>query len=221
MIGILGGTFDPVHYGHLRTALDVAEALSLSQVRFLPLGQAVHRQQPQATAEQRLAMLRLAIARQPRFVLDETEVRRDGPSYMVDTLRELRVHLGDDQPLCLLLGQDAFSGFMLWREPEAVAELCHLVVMMRPGSKGSDSIDRSGDQSSLTPLILKDATDLMTKPGGGVWFQSVTQLAISSTDIRRRTAVGLGLDYLLPTAVADYIRENRLYIIDGASPAAL
>lgn len=207
MIGILGGTFDPIHHGHLRTALDVLEALKLRQVRFLPLKQAVHRDQPQAGAEQRTAMIRAAIAGQPGFVLDETELLRDGPSYMVDTLHSLRREL-PDTPLALLLGADAFNGFLNWREPEAISRLCHLILMGRPGYRLPDS-GKLG--AFVTDRITENSAELEQSSGGRIYYQPVTQLAVSSTDIRKRAGRGASLSYLLPEPVISIIEFQQLY----------
>lgn len=207
MIGIYGGTFDPVHYGHLRPALEVMEALGLEEIRFLPLRQAVHREQPIATQDQRLAMLRAALAGQPGFVIDETELERDGPSYMVDTLRQLRDRLSG-RTLCLLLGGDAFNGFMTWREPDAISSLCHLVVMQRPGH-------RLPEEPRLRALVQErhsPSAEALAEPGGGrIFFQPVTQLDISATDIRRRAANGQSLRFLLPDSVMRIICEQNPY----------
>lgn len=208
MIGLFGGTFDPVHYGHLRVALDVMEALGLEQIRFLPLEHAVHRAQPLADGPQRLAMLQAALADEPRFVADDRELRRGGRSYTLDTLRSLREELGDERPLCLLLGGDAFNGLLSWHEPEQVAELAHLVVMQRPGY-------HLPTDSALQAVVERRATDLRSdlrdRPGGHIWFQPVTQLDISATDIRERVAEGRSPRYLTPDPVLERITLDGLY----------
>lgn len=132
MIGVLGGTFDPIHYGHLRTALEVMQGIGLDQVRFIPLHHAVHREQPRATGDLRLRMLQAAIAMQPGFIADARELQRRGDSFMVDTLASLRAEYRD-RPICLLLGGDAFNYFLSWRHPTNILQLAHLVVMQRPG----------------------------------------------------------------------------------------
>jgi nicotinate-nucleotide adenylyltransferase len=212
MIGIFGGTFDPIHDGHLRVALDVVEALDLDEVRFLPLQHAVHRAQPVASGEQRLAMLEAALLGEPRFSADDRELRRGGRSYTLDTLRSLRADLGDETSLCLLLGGDAFSEFLSWHEPQMVADLAHLVVMERPGySLPSDA--------SLQMMVERRGTDLKTElrnaPGGKIWFQPVTQLDISATDIRSRIAHGRSPRYLLPDPVLSLIDDHGLYQASG------
>ncbi len=137
MIGIFGGTFDPVHFGHLRPALEVQQALGLDEVRFIPAGQPPHRDMPHATAPQRLSMLQTAIEDQPGFAADEREIQREGPSYMVDTLALLREELGQI-PLCLILGYDAFLGLPAWHQWHRLIELAHLVITHRPGWNHAD-----------------------------------------------------------------------------------
>jgi len=208
MIGIFGGTFDPIHYGHLRAALDVMEALGLDEIRFLPLQHAVHRAQPLADSGLRLAMLQAALHGEPRFRADDRELTRGGRSYTLDTLRSLREELGGEQPLCLLLGGDAFNGFLSWHEPEQVAELAHLVVMQRPGYHlPSDSV--------LQMMVERRGSDLAAElrdaPGGRIRFQPVTQLDISASDIRERIAEGRSARYLTPDPVLALIDEHGLY----------
>lgn len=207
MIGIYGGTFDPIHYGHLRTALDVMEALALDQVRFLPLRQAVHRDQPLATPAQRLAMVSVAVAEQPGFAVDETELEREGPSYMIDTLRHLRLRW-PDTPLCLLLGGDAFHGLSGWRDPEAIMALCHLIVMQRPGY-------RLPEEGPLATWVEQRGTQsikaLRQSSGGRIFFLPVTQLDISATDIRDRIGQNRSPRFLLPDGVLRLLHQERIY----------
>jgi nicotinate-nucleotide adenylyltransferase len=206
-IGILGGTFDPVHYGHLRPALEMLEILGLAEVRFIPCRLPSHRGQPVATPEQRLTLLQLAVADQPGFTVDDRELHRDGPSYMVDTLASLRTEVGTT-PLCLLLGMDAFAGLTTWRRWQEIPELAHLVVTNRP------------DLSPPLPTALHDlieqrkiqqAGSLRERPAGGILFQPVTQLAISATRIRQLLAQGRSPRYLLPETVWNAICDQGWY----------
>ncbi len=206
-IGILGGTFDPIHDGHLRPALEVLEALDLAEIRFIPCRQPPHRPQPVAAPAQRLAMLEIAVVGQRGFVVDDRELRRPGPSYMVDTLTSLRTELGS-VPLCLLLGADAFHGlpqWHRWREPLALA---HLVVLHRPG------VDLEFTEP-LRGLVarhrLMDIGGLSQSHAGGIRFQPVTQLDIAATRIRTLLREGRSVRYLLPEPVRTYIREQGLY----------
>ncbi len=206
-IGILGGTFDPIHHGHLRSALELLEGLELAQVRFIPCHQPPHRASPVASPSQRLAMLRQAVVGQPGFVIDLRELERDGPSYTVDTLTGLRTELGTT-PLCLILGMDAFAGLHRWHRWQEILSLAHLLIMHRPGAEQPQTI-------VLAELVrrhkLHDPQDLSNNPAGGILFQAVSQLPISATAIRALLAQGLSPRYLMPETVRAYIDEQQLY----------
>ena len=207
MIGIFGGTFDPVHFGHLRPALEVQQALGLNQVRFIPAGQPPHRETPYASTPQRLSMLRTAIDDQPGFVVDERELRREGPSYMVDTLASLREEVGQT-PLCLILGYDAFLGLPGWHQWNSLIELAHLVITHRPGWN-HDELD-----DALQSLVKQCETGvgrLSEQAAGGLLFVPVTQFDISATIIREQIRAGQDIRYLLPDTVYRIIREQKLY----------
>ncbi|HHO67993.1 MAG TPA: nicotinate-nucleotide adenylyltransferase [Gammaproteobacteria bacterium] len=208
MICILGGTFDPVHYGHLRPALEVRQALGIDQVRLLPAGRPPHRHPPQASAGQRLAMLELAVQDEPALAIDARELRRDGPSYMADTLRELREEIGDE-PLCLALGMDALQGLDSWHDWHAIPALCHLLVMERPGSRWP----RSGELLKRVARARVDDVDALHGQAAGLIAGiRVTQLDISASAIRRMLADGHSPRFLLPDRVLDYIYEQGLYL---------
>ncbi|SDX78399.1 nicotinate-nucleotide adenylyltransferase [Allochromatium warmingii] len=208
MIGLLGGTFDPVHFGHLRAALECLQMLDLAQVRFIPLRVPVHRPQPQASIAQRVAMLAAALADEPRFVLDQRELHRDGPSYTLDTLRSLRDEFGASQPLCLLIGADAYAGFLDWHRPLAILELAHLVVMHRPGH---DPIASPALRQLYQERACTAPHQLATQAGGRILLQTLTPLDISSTRIRALIARGHRPRYLLPDAVLTRIEHDQLY----------
>ncbi len=207
MIGIFGGTFDPIHFGHLRPALDLQLRLGLEQVRFIPLAVAVHREQPAASAELRLAMVRAAIQGQPGFMVDPREIRRGDRSYTLDTLRELSIEL-PGQTLCLCVGADAFNDFLDWHSPLDILDLAHLVVTQRPGAA------RPAD-AGLRRLVAERRCDhpraLRSRPAGCIFFQPVAQLDISSTAIRALLKAGNSPRYLLPDSVLDIIEEQALY----------
>ncbi|MEN8168579.1 MAG: nicotinate-nucleotide adenylyltransferase [Pseudomonadota bacterium] len=207
MLGILGGTFDPIHFGHLRTALDVMQAVGLDEVRFIPLHQPVHRAQPKASGELRLRMLQLAIDGQPGFSVDDRELKRHGASYMVDTLASLREELGG-RPICLILGGDAFSHFLGWHRPRQILRLAHLVVMQRPGH---GEIHDPALLQLLESQQIQVPTELMRAAAGQIYFQPVTQLEISSTQIRALIAAGKSPHYLLPESVMKQIEAAGLY----------
>lgn len=195
MIGILGGTFDPVHYGHLRPALEVMQAIGLQQVRFLPNRIPPHRETPWLNAENRLELLKTAISDQPGFELDQRELKREGHSYMVDTLESLRNDF-PSHPICLILGMDAFLGLKQWHQWQRIPELCHLVVTTRPG------FEISGDFIQQLPATLVTETSgLFEVAAGRILLQSVTQLDISASHIRAMLAKGQSVRYLLPDEV--------------------
>jgi nicotinate-nucleotide adenylyltransferase len=213
-IGVLGGTFDPIHYGHLRLAEEVGETLRLEEVRFVPSGTPPHRSAPAVPAEHRLAMTRLAAAGNSRFSVDEREVRRAGPGYTYDTLQALRAELGEARPLALLLGADAFLEFATWHRWREILGLAHIAVAHRPGFP----VDQwSG--SMPQPLAREYANRRMQQPlavhlspAGGIVVIPFTALDISATAIRDMLRAGASPRYLLPGAVLDYIRTHRLYV---------
>jgi len=211
-IGILGGTFDPIHFGHLRLAEEMLELANLRQIRFIPTGIPPHRNAPQVSAQHRSAMVRLAITDQPAFVLDEREVERTAPCYTVDTLRELRAELGAAQPLCLLMGGDAFLQLHTWHEWEQLFGLAHIVVGYRPGFTLEERIhSATAELQRHYQQRLCAANALSQQPCGGITELAIPKLEISATDIRRRVVEGRTIRYLLPSAVADYIHQHQLY----------
>lgn len=207
MIGIIGGTFDPIHFGHLRPALEVSEQLSLDEVRFIPSAKPPHRWQPEASAEHRLQMVKLAIEGTDKFVIDEREYHREGASYTVDTLKSIREEIGDEKPLCMIIGLDAFQSFTQWRDWQGILELAHLVVSSRPGYEKKLSDDW------MTKRLTETAEDLSHKPAGMLFFAEVSQLDISATYIRQQISNGKSVCYLTPKTVNDYIIRNKIYEI--------
>ena len=206
-IGLFGGTFDPIHYGHLRTAFELLQALKLSQVRFLPTGNPPHREAPLASSELRLDMVRAAVTGQAGFAVDDREIRRSGVSYSIDTLTELR-HEYPQRSLCLLLGMDAFLGMPSWHRWREIFELAHVVVAHRPGWKapitgplGEEMVDRG------TGSVL----DLHNSSAGRIHVHGVTQLEIASTDLRALILAGRDLRYLVPEPVRDLILRTGCY----------
>lgn len=201
MIGILGGTFDPVHNGHLRIALDVQQGLDLDELRLIPLRDPPHREQPTCSTAQRLEMLQAAIINEPKLKIDERELNRSGKSYSLLTLQSLRAELGETS-ICLIIGQDAFQGFPTWHKPDEILQLAHLVVMQRPGEEYADIYPER---------LTDDLSKLQTAPAGRIYQQSVTQLDISSTRIREMLNAGVSPRYLLPDAVLEIIERDDLY----------
>lgn len=212
MIGVFGGTFDPVHIGHLRTALDVLEAAGLAEVRLVPLRAAVHREQPGTPPGIRHALIQAAVAGTPGLAADDREIARGGPSYSVETLESLRRERGAKEPLALILGADAFAGFLAWHRPQDILRLAHVIVMERPGHM-------LRAQGHLAALVAAhhagEPAALRRAPAGLVLPVAVTQLEISSTDIRRRLAEGRSIRFLVPQPVETLIGRLGLY---GATP---
>lgn len=209
-IGILGGTFDPVHIGHLRSALELLETLALAEVRLIPCGHPPHRNPPHASAAARRAMLDLAVAGQPGLRVDSRELERPGPSYMVDTLASLRDEVGAT-PLCLLLGSDAFLGLPRWHRWQELLQLAHLVVMHRPGWTLETSLEAPLAQL-VTARRVATVAALAAQPAGSLLLAPVTPLDISASAIRALVAAGRSPRYLLPDGVWDYIRDQGLYV---------
>jgi nicotinate-nucleotide adenylyltransferase len=206
-VAIFGGTFDPIHHGHLRAAAEVSEWLKVSDFRLIPVGQPPHRTQTYASAFHRLAMLELALAPYQDLTVDDREVRRGGTSYMIDTLRSIRQEVGE-VPVFLCVGQDTANTLNTWKEWRSLFDWAHLVVMTRPNSA-------SQYPPELADVIKErqvDRTrDLVSSPAGGVRHVEVTQLAISSTDIRNQLAQGHSPRFLLPATVLAYIEKHQLY----------
>jgi nicotinate-nucleotide adenylyltransferase len=209
-VGVFGGTFDPIHFGHLRLAEEMAEAIGLERVLFIPAGQPPHRGAPRTAAAHRLEMVRRAIAGNPRFELDAREVKSPRPSYTVDTLAALRAELGDQQPLWLLLGADAFLGLPTWHEWRRLFGLAHIAVAQRPGARLMQS-DAMLDplKSEILPRQVADGS--AAGPAGSVLLRAMTPLDISATVIRDTLARQGSVRYLLPDAVLDYIHQQKLY----------
>lgn len=206
-IGIFGGTFDPVHFGHLRAALEVKEQLGLCQMRLLPSARPPHRVAPVASAEHRLAMLNLALQDFPDLVADDRELHREGPSWMVDTLQSLRDEFGS-RPLLLVIGQDAANGLDRWHQWRQLFKLAHLVVMQRPDAQARYSADLDRE---LSRRAANDSSQLLESPAGQVWPVAITQLEISASAIREMFAGGRSPDFLLPQKVIEFVRFNGLY----------
>jgi nicotinate-nucleotide adenylyltransferase len=213
-IGILGGTFDPIHHGHLRIAQEALEQCDLAQVRFVPCGTPPHRPAPQASAKARWKMVRMALNGHPDFLVDVREVFRTDPCYTVDTLTALRAELGAQQPLCLILGGDAFLQLHTWHEWKRLFELAHIVVLQRAGCLPLGNAMTNADgalNAEYRARLVPGVRALHEAPAGAIFVADMPALEISSTDIRRRCAEGKNVRYLVPDAVADYINTKPLY----------
>ncbi|HMM71489.1 MAG TPA: nicotinate-nucleotide adenylyltransferase [Rhodocyclaceae bacterium] len=210
-LGILGGTFDPVHFGHLRLAEEALDVLGLDQVLWIPAGRPPHRGQPQASPDDRLTMVRRALDGQPRFVLDEHEVTCTAPSYTVMTLERLRAGPLAKRPLVLLLGADAFAGLTSWHRWRELLELAHIGVASR---QGVDATMLPDELSELLGQRQAPAVALARQPAGRIVQFPMTPLGISASGIRALLRAGRSARYLLPELVLDYIARHRLYPTD-------
>jgi nicotinate-nucleotide adenylyltransferase len=220
-LGLFGGTFDPVHFGHLRLATELAEAFHLERVIFLPAGLPYHRgRSAHASNEERLTMLKLATGRDARFDVDDRELKREGDTYTYDTLAEIRRERGPDVPLVFLTGSDAFAKVDTWHRWTELFELAHFAVAIRADdeqwfSQGPGAIPREA-----WPRITLNLRELLAAPAGRIMTYSMTPLAISSTALRTLAAEGASIRYLTPDPVVEFIRSHRLYAPE-AQPAAV
>jgi nicotinate-nucleotide adenylyltransferase len=207
-VGILGGTFNPVHYGHLRSALELVERLQLHQLRLMPCAEPPHREAPSCSAAHRAAMVKLAVAGEPRLACDARELQRSGKSYTIDSLQELREELGAGQSLCLVMGCDAVLGITRWHRWQELLDWAHIVVIARPGW----NLPGSGVVADwLGNHRLESSQALQQRSAGGVIIEELRPLAISSTEIRGLMQEGQSARYLLPEPVLDYIQMHSLY----------
>lgn len=210
-IGILGGTFDPIHFGHLRMAEELREKLGLERIRFIPAALPPHRASPQTDAFHRAEMVRLAIAGNSAFTLDNRELARAGPSYTFDTLTELRAELGPDVPLSLLIGGDAFFGLHTWHRWRELPDLAHIVVAHRPGAIPREDAMSPDLQQSWQSRGTAQPEDLKVSPAGKILLLPITALDISASAIRTAFMQGNSARYLLPETVRTYIDSHQLY----------
>lgn len=208
MIGVYGGTFDPVHFGHLRSAVEVAEQLALTKVLMIPSARPPHRHPPHVSVQHRWQMLQLALADNSLLVADDREIKRQGLSYMYDTLASIRQEIGD-QPLCLILGSDAFAQLHTWYRWRELFDLAHIVIVQRTGN----GIPWSEEVTAqFVGRKVDDASVLRQVCCGMIYCMEVTRLSISATDIRARLARGHDVRYLIPDSVYRYIRQHMLYL---------
>lgn len=206
-IGLFGGTFDPVHIGHLRGALEVAELMGFDELRLIPSARPPHRETPQVSATDRLEMVQRAVADLPPLRVDDRELKRDRPSWTIDTLESVRAELGTDDSLYLLLGWDAFCGLPSWHRWEELLEHCHILVLQRPDA---DSEPPEALRDLLAARSVADPLALAGR-GGQISFVWQAPLAVSATQIRQLLATARSVRFLVPDAVLAYIHEHGLY----------
>ena len=204
MRGVLGGLFDPIHFGHYKPALELMPILGLTEVRLVPCGQPVHRVLPQASAEHRWSMVKL-VADGAKLVADDRELKSPGPSYTYDTLRSLK----DEDPasLCLLVGADALEGLPSWHRAEELIQLCHVAAIARPGCEMEASLP-----DSWASRCSRDPETLQQSPCGRIYLHQGTLYDFSSTQVRDLIRAGTSPRYCVPGSVWAYIRRHRLYL---------
>lgn len=207
-IGVFGGTFNPVHYGHLRSAIELVERLSFAQLHLMPSAQPPLRDTPVCSAQHRAAMVALAVAGEPRLVCDERELQRQGPSYTIDSLIELRQEYGASRSLSMVVGCDALLAIDRWHRWEELLEWAHIVVLARPGW----ALPESGPVAKwLQTHQVSDCSQLRASAAGSILLLELRPLAISATEVRALLAAGKSARYLMPQAVLDYIEAQALY----------
>lgn len=209
-VGVYGGTFDPIHYGHLRPNLELCECFNMQEVRFIPAFLPPHREQPATSAKLRREMTALAIESESRFVLDERELERGGPSYMVDTLKSLRTDFPQN-PLCLLLGMDAFLGINHWYHWQKLLDYAHIIVSQRPDTDFGQQDKWPKEIVQLYRSHKGSREQVQMELQGRIRLEPVTQLAISATDIRNRLKNHQSVRYLMPDSVINLIEYHHLY----------
>ena len=206
-IGLFGGTFDPIHIGHLRMALELKQQLGLDEMRLLPCHQPPHRRAPGASSVRRAEMLRIALADCADLQVDERELRRDQPSYTYETLSELRAELGPEVSLVLCMGADAFAGLPSWFRWQELIQLAHIVVITRPGW----SLPESGGAAELLAACRSNMEGLNLASAGSIVLHSARLLPISATEIREQVARGESAQFLVPDGVWKYMEGHGLY----------
>ena len=207
-LGILGGTFNPVHYGHLRSALELVQRLQLAQLRLMPCAVPPHREVPSCSATHRAAMVELAVADEPDLVCDARELQRSGKSYTIDSLIELRREIDPGQSLCLVMGCDAVRGIDQWHRWQELLDWAHIIVIARPGWQ----LPHTGKVAQwLQSHLVAGAPALRSALAGGIVIEELRPLPISSTEIRQLLARGQSPRYLLPEPVLGYIKMHNLY----------
>lgn len=207
-VAIMGGTFDPIHNGHLRTAVEVLDRYQYSELRLIPCFQPVHKNRPGVTPQQRLDMVRLAISSHENLSVDSREIEREGPSYSIETLRDIRADIGPDEPLIMVLGMDSFLSLSTWHNWQALIEYAHILVVSRPGWEP----DLISELSAFCENYRASSShELQCAPSGLIWFETLTPLGISSSMIRSLANKHESIAYLLPEPVQKYIEQHQLY----------
>ena len=210
LIGLLGGTFNPIHFGHLRMAQELVDALNLAEIRFIPSANPPHKTMPIVSAHQRAEMVQLAIADNPVFRLDTQELDRQGASYTIDTLISLREELGNNVSLCLIMGSDAFTKLDTWQRWGELLDYCHIILVQRPIKQAQSKLSEQLT-AFLESHYTENADDLSKKSAGYIHMQHITAQEIAATTIREKLLAGNNVKYLVPDQVLAYIQQHQLY----------
>ena len=216
MLGIFGGSFDPIHFGHIKSALSLLERFEFEQIRFIPCRLSPHKESVHADARHRWQMLNLVCDSHPQLIADDRELNRQPPSYTIDTLQELRKEHGEQQSLVLILGIDAYLGFCAWHRYEEILSLCHIILMKRPGysldNKSAEKVKSSDCECEYYDVNkTEEIRELKNSPYGKIYMSNLEEHDVSSTFIRKTISEGNPPKYLLPGNVWNYIRRNKLY----------
>ena len=214
LVGIFGGTFDPIHYGHLRIAEEIVETVGLQKMYFVPAGMPRLRHSPVASPQHRVEIVRLAIQKNSDFVLDEREIHRDGVSYSIDSVREFKQEFGEEVGLCLVLGVDAFIKLSEWNNWKELFNLCHFIISTRPGYilTSINELLPKELREECSQRWVSNTESLRKDTSGLIFIASTTMLDISATSIRADIAVGRSVRYLVPDIAVNYISANKLYL---------
>lgn len=208
-IALYGGTFDPIHYGHLRPVEALSGLIGLKEVIWLPNNIPPHRPQPEATPQQRLEMVKLALKPYSSFKVDTRELEKPTPSYSIETLKAFRKEIGDKQPLAFIIGQDSLLSINTWYQWESLLDICHLLICARPGYQ--TAFESTEMQAWLEKHQTQHHTDIHCLPAGKIFLADTPRYDISATDIRARHKAGLDCHDLLPSSVEEYIHQQQLY----------
>ena len=214
IVAIMGGTYSPIHNGHLRVAVEVADLFALNELKLVPCLQPVHKSMPIVSTLHRLEMLKLAIKSDNRLTIDDREIIRSKPSYSIDTLRELRSELGESVSIVMVIGMDSFLSLCSWKDWQELTLYAHVFVVSRPGwhPSFSDELNNYYEKYRASSIA-----ELQCAPSGRIWFEALAPLDISSSMIRRLISSHRSIAYLVPDSVRNYIDENKLYLQENTT----
>lgn len=207
IIGIYGGTFDPIHNGHLHVANTLLTELPFQEIRFIPCFEPVHRQSPIATPEQRLHLCELALENQTKLIVDSREIQREGKSFMIDTLKSLRTEF-KDFPLALIIGADSLETFQTWKSWKQIIDYAHLLVVNRPESVSPQDLTL---QDMIKKCVTTDKEKLNTQLSGLIYFAYIPPSPVSATKLRQQLSSAKDISHFVPKNVFDYIRAQHIY----------